>query len=858
MAEPGDPPHALVEALNARFARIAGFSYDHRWWVVATCVALLAGAMTLAGQVRIDNSYEAYFDPGDPAFLAYERYRDDFGSDEVSYILYEAPDHEHGPWNLEIMRRVDELTRALEDEVPFIYEVKSLTNAELTIGVPDGIEISKLSDGLPATQQELLDLRAQYLSKPMLVGGIASADGTHGAIIIKMDRSSTDPPEAIRLDPAKGDALENLYPQVTDDAIEKILARPEYSDLRFYHSGDVPLNAIYNRVIAYESPRLDFITSCVIAALLLLTFRSFVSALAPIAVVQLCVIFCVAFIALLGWKLDMGFGSIPTLLTAIGVAHSVHILSEFRTRYARLGDRREALVQSMHLVGTPCLMTSLTTAVGFGSMAFVPIKSIAHSGAYGAFGVMAAFVMSVTLLMALLSMARIELAILAALVGLGAGYLATAGSLDPAVALACGVGAAALAGGLTLALFERRGPPRGGKGGALTRDVLLAIAAFDVRHRRAILASFGALFVLSGIGITRLIVDSNWLDDFSDKVPLKAVIERVDRVMGGTTNVIYLFDAGESEGIKEPAVLREMKRVQEIAAEHQPLVRKSYSLVDVLEDLNQVFHGGDPAHHVIPESRELVAQYLILYESSGGEETEEYVSADYRRASVELRLALAPTRETAKLVARIDAALEGSPLEASSVELTGIGALWLKLMDYIVSSQILGFTLAFVVIAAMMVAIFRSLSTGLISMVPNLSPVLLALGVMGWSGVFLDYSKITIAAVAIGIAVDDTIHLVSRYRYEFGLCGDYVEALRRALVDVGRALLITSAALVCGFLVLVLSVLDSQATYGILLATTIVSALIADFLLMPALVLTFHPFGPEGAQRTEARVPEAA
>jgi predicted RND superfamily exporter protein len=118
---------------------------------------------------------------------------------------------------------------------------------------------------------------------------------------------------------------------------------------------------------------------------------------------------------------------------------------------------------------------------------------------------------------------------------------------------------------------------------------------------------------------------------------------------------------------------------------------------------------------------------------------------------------------------------------------------------------------------------------------------------MGWMAIDLDYNKAAIAAVALGIAVDDTIHLVSRYRYEFKRSGDYEEALREALTDVGRALLITSVALVLGFLVLLGSIMQSQATQGLLLATTIVTALVADFLLMPALVLTFHPFGPEAA-----------
>jgi len=182
------------------------------------------------------------------------------------------------------------------------------------------------------------------------------------------------------------------------------------------------------------------------------------------------------------------------------------------------------------------------------------------------------------------------------------------------------------------------------------------------------------------------------------------------------------------------------------------------------------------------------------------------------------------------------------------MSITGIGALWLKLLDYIVTSQIEGFVLAFSIIAVLMCLLFRSFSTGIISMMPNLSPILLTLGVMGWLAIDLDYSKAAIAAVALGIAVDDTIHLVSRCRHEFYRCGNYAEALGAAFADVGRALLITSIALVLGFLVLLGSILQSQATQGVLLATTIVTALVADFLLMPALVLTFHPFGPEGAK----------
>ncbi|MBW2270045.1 MAG: MMPL family transporter, partial [Deltaproteobacteria bacterium] len=693
-----DAERGVIGALNRGFAALAGWCFDHRWVVVALSMVMLVACVALASRVRVDSSYEAYFDPDDPIFLAYEKYREDFGSDEVSYILYAAPEAEHGPWDIDVMRRMAQLTSALEDEVPFIYQVKTLVNAELTEGGPGGIDITEIADDFPATQVELLELRDRFMAKPMYVGGLISDDAEYGAIIIEMDRSSTDPLADIRLDPDGGDGLDNLYPQATHDVIEDILARPEYNELQFWHTGDVPLNSIYNRVLAEESLALVLVTSAVVAVILVLFIRSWMGIVGPLFVVWIGVMACTALLVVLGWKIDMSFGMVPNMLVAIGVAHSVHILTEFLARFAEVGDRRTALVQSIYLVGAPCLLAATTTAVGFASMSFVPIKSIGHQGVYAAFGVMATFCLSLTLLMALLS-------------------------FGPSTRKR-GTGAA-----------ERLRA----KGGARMQRGLLAVANFNVRHRVALLVVFALVFLVGGVGMTRIAVDSNWLDDFSDAMPIKHDIEFADQVMGGTTNIIYLFDSGEPEGVKEPAVLREIERVQSFSDAQQPLVRKTYSIVDILKDLNQAFHDGDPAYYRLPETRELVAQYLLLYETSGGEDAEQYVSSDYGRASLELRLKLERISFTADLVDGIDAMLEEEPLEASSIELTGIGALWLKLMDYIVSSQIQGFGIAFVAIAAMMIFIFHSFKTGWISMIPNVAPVVLTLGAMGWLGILLDY-----------------------------------------------------------------------------------------------------------------------
>ncbi len=799
-----------LEGLGSFFERVGVWSYDHRWIVLAGSVGVLALCLVFASRTRFDNSYEAYFDPRDPVYAAYNQFRADFGSDEISYILYEAPDHAYGPWNLEVMRKIVHLTEALENDLPFVQEVTSLANVEFMEGIPDGLKIYELLQDFPESQAALLAVKQKVLEKPLYVGGLASRDGRYAAIQLEMDRSSVDPVEEIRFDPEGGDGLDNLYPQVTYDRIEQILSQPEYEGIRFHHAGDVPLNSVYNRIAQAESSRLGAICLGVIGLLLFYFFRTPVGVLGPLVVVSLSVVAAIALVGALGWSLDLMFIMLPTLLIAVGVADAVHIISEFRAQHATLGDRREATRHTMRLVGTPCLLTSLTTAGGLAAMSVSSIKAISHFALYSAVGVIAAFFFSVTLLMFFLSFGRRR----------------PASSRSEAA-------------------LEQA------KGGRVMRNALEAVGRFDIRHRRPIIFVFGALFVFSALGIARLRVDSNFLNELSDRVPIKRTTEFVDETMGGVGSIVYLFDAGEPDGIKEPAVLREIERLQAEADQKGFLVMKTYSIVDVLKDINQSFHDGDRAHHVVPDTRELVAQYLLLYEMSGGAEVDEYVSSDYSRANLELRVKLKETSFYQRLVDDLDSYLYKRPLRASSVSLTGMGALWLKLQDYITLSQIRGFLLAFSVIAVLMCLLFRSLKIGLIAMMPSLAPVILTLGMMGWMGIPLDYVRLLIGALAIGISVDDTIHHTTRYLHEFGRSGDYEAALLASMRDVGRALFITSVALILGFLVLVTSIMATLATFALLIAATVFVALVADFLLMPALVLTFEPFG---LKREDARL----
>jgi len=436
-------------------------------------------------------------------------------------------------------------------------------------------------------------------------------------------------------------------------------------------------------------------------------------------------------------------------------------------------------------------------------MAVAPIAAIANLGIYAGIGVMAAFLLSITLLVVMLSFGR---------------RASAREATEQEVVRA--------------------------KGGRSVQRVLAGVAHFDVHHPRAILVTSGVLVAVAAVGIARVKVDSNFLHELSKDEPVRIVTEYIDDVMGGTLSLVYLIDSGHSEGIKDPALLQGVDRIQRVAAQ-QDDVRRTTSIGDLLKDINRSFHAEDDSYYKLPEERDLVGQYMLLYEMSGGDELSDYVSGDLRQGQLQLRARMVETSRLAAVSSALEESLTRDPELASKMSFTGVGALWIQLQDYITDSQLRGFSAAFVVILLMLCALFRSVKTGIVAMVPNLAPVILCLGAMGWLDLPLDYLRLMIGSIAIGIAVDDTIHHMVRFRLEFERSGRYEQALVDSMTDVGRALFITSAALIAGFLVFLTSTLDTFVTFGSLLAGTIAVALVADFFLMPVLVVKLQPFGPE-------------
>ncbi len=799
----------LMERLSKWFENLGAFTYDHKGLVIIGALLLLGISVFFTYKVRFDNSFESYFEKDDPAYVTYLQFRKDFGSDEIAYILYEAPEKTHGAWDLEVIKQIARLTDALENEVPFVKEVTSVYNAEFIEGKDDELLIHAILDPFPQTQDELLAIREKVMKKPLLVGTLISKDGRYGAILMEMEKSSVDAQETLIFDPARGTDMDNLYPQVTNDAIERILARPEYKSIQFHYTGDVPLGSVYNRITRSESTRLGIIAFSVIGALLLFFFRKPLAVIGPLVIMLMAILSATGFAGMMGWKLDLMFTMLPGTLVTVGVASAVHILTGYTVFQKKLKDKRSAIRKTMLLVGVPCLFTMLTDVAGFGSTNISPITAIQHFAFYSAIGVMMGFLLTVTLFLSVLPMFDF--------------LPESAPSAEDKSAPGNGV--------------SRKKP--------FSVRFFAGLSRFDSRYYWKITIAWTLFFILSASGIAFLTVDSNLLTEFSEDVPIRKTTEFVDEVMIGAGGFNYIFDSGKPDGISDPEFLKRVDRIQSRIDEEKELVMKTMSVVDLLKDINQSFHGEDPAYYVLPESRELNAQYLLLYEMSGGEKLETYITGDQRMVNLEVHAKLVPSSIYKKVTDSINEFIEKNYDESSRPILTGSGFLWVQLIEYIVQSQIFGFSLAFCIIAIMMCLVLGSIRIGLLAMVPNLAPVLVTLGFMGWAGIPLDYVKLLVASIAIGIAVDDTLHFILRFRLDFQHTRNYQQALESSLNDVGRAIFITTLALLAGFSVNLLSVMNSISEFALLTLITLSVAAIADYFLTPALIIGLKAFGPE-------------
>ncbi len=675
----------------------------------------------------------------------------------------------------EALAAVQALTREAW-KLPFVSRVDSITNYQSTRAEEDDLIVEDLVAGDPAalSPAELAERRDRALADPVVRDQLLKADGAISAVNAVM----YFPQQSADENPQAATAARALR-----DAINE--AHPSVS-VRL--TGVAMLNNAFNEAGLSDMQTLIPLMYLILLIITAVALRSIYGMLATLVVIILSTVVGMGMGGLLGYPLTPINAGVPTVVMTLAIADSIHLLVSMRSALRRGMDRHAALIEAVRVNFLAIVITSVTTIVGFLALNFSDAPPFWHLGNMTAAGVLAALVFSLTTLPAVVSM-----------LPMSAGRQAVA---------------------------------------ADGRSTMLRLADFVIERYRLVFAvSLAASIALVSL-IPRIEFNDAWLKYFDHSIEFRRSSDYAVQHFG-LYPVEFSVPSGVAGGVSEPEYLQRLEAFTEWLRA-QPNVTHVYSLVDIMKRLNKNMHGDDEAWHRVPEDRELSAQYLLLYEISlpFGLDLNDRIDIDKTATRVSVTLDAVSTAETKTFLANSQAYIAENFPEEQRAEPTSPQVMFTFIAERNIQSMIYGTIFAIGAISLIMVLALRSVSLGALSLIPNGLPIAATFGAWALLIGEVGFSVSAVASVSLGIVVDDTVHLLTKYqraRREHGY--GVADAIRYSFDTVGVALVVNTVILVGGFLVLCLSAFKANFDMGLLTALAIFLALVLDFFLLPSLLM---------------------
>ena len=717
--------------------------------------------------LRLEFSIEQLFTQDDPRVERFLQFRDEFsGVDNIIFLIYESND----PFSKENLDKNRQLIESLET-IDGVESVTSLTNLELFTEGGDYL-LQPVYEIIPYDTDSLLKAKKTIMQSELVRNYIISADGKMASIMIEIDRDYND-----------YDGRKRILSEI--DQFQMVV------DWKWHQAGLPVIRTRYVQYMIQDNIRFLFPVALVISILLALLFRSFAGVLLPLIVIGLTIIWTVGLMAKMGIDINIISYMIPTLLMIISVSDSVHFMVKYFQALHEFGHRREALFQTIKKIGTALMLTSVTTAVGFGALSFVNIKIVSEFGIFTAIGVFFAFIISILFLPSMFMLMK-----------------QTAD--DKLINYNVGVRV----------------------------KVVQKISTLVRAYPKHIIISWCFIACIGTWGAVKINPHSKLLEDLRPGNKLLDDMKVAENRMGAILPVeiiLEIMNDGPYEDIQDVEVMQFLDRVGAFMSAI-PEIGKVMSVTQYIKEIHQAMNDGDPAFYQVPNSRNLISQYMLLYES----EFETFFNLDYTKLRIAAQIKDIDSRRSAEIEEEINNFIMVHAPNGVKAEVSGTAFIALRTNNYLVRNLAGSFFIAFIVVTLLMVILFRSVKMALISVVPNLIPMMMMAAVMGFFQISLRPSTAMTFAIAFGIAVDDTLHYLTRYRMELS-DRHYQKANDATMMSTGVAMMSTTAILVSGFMVLTLSEFTFSIQFGILSSITILSALIGDLTFLPALLSQVKP-----------------
>ena len=577
---------------------------------------------------------------------------------------------------------------------------------------------------------------------------------------------------------AKREVTDYLYETVAD-------AREKHTSINYHLLGTIVLNRAVGDALEDEVAILGPIALGTMLLVALVLIRSIWGTLAIVLMLVAVIPSALGFAGWVGLRLFGESGAALFVLMAVTVAHSVHIIEGMAGGLRQGMARTEAAIHTVRVNVRPVFLTSFTTAIGFLSLNFVDMPPFRVMGNLVAFGSMCAFAFSVTLLPAFLSIL----------------------------------------------------PIRARKMRENKQDFFDHLSRFVISHRMILLCSSGVLTILMVAGISRIELRENWLEILDESYEFRQSADFLSENFPGVETYEYPLDSGREGGITDIEYLKQVDAFAEWYRT-QPEFIHIFSIADIMKRLNKNLHGDNPDYYTLPDDPELAAQYLLFYEFSlpVGRDLNNLIDHDRRATRVTVSLKSMSSLEKINLDNRARAWLQQN-IPNMETGATGVSIAGAHSIQRNIENMLSGTFVAMAIVSLLLFAIFRSIRLGLISLIPNFIPAAIAMGLWGYLVGEVGVPAAIVTAIAFGIIVDDTIHFMTKYAESRKAGKLPSESVQMAFRSVGRALFTTTLVFGLGFLVFGASGVVANQVLGLLVGITVIIALLADFFLLPPLLM---------------------
>ncbi len=768
--------HSPTRFLNRFFAAWAEFCYKHAKLSVFICAFLVIATSSQLLKLRVDISTEAMLREDDSVRVNYQDFKKTFGREDV--VILSVPTG--GSLNKEFIAKIYDLQNEIDEKVPHIKEITSLINARYTYGEDDDLIVEDLLENYPDHQWTEETLKSHVLNQPMYLNRLISDDGEYLAIMIELQTyvPGTDQP------------LTEVESAESYEALRALL--DEKPELDIAIGGEPVLQSVTNKLTAEDSAVVGVTVMTMVILFMAVFFRRLSGVLIPLSVIYGSVLCAVGIMAFNNDPYTLSTNALVPLVLGIGVADVVHILSIFYKRFDQNGDKHESIVYAMSHSAPAVFLTTLTTVIGFLSFLVGDLASTADLGIYAATTVTFALLFTITLAPSLIS------------------------------------------------IFEIKQKPVKHSSNTKVIAFLSACGEIGMSYPKTISILSIASFVFCLWGTTLLSMSFDPIGGFPDSLVAKQDNQRIDQQYDGVTNFEVIIDSGKPSGIYEDDFVKKMLeaevRLSNVTIADMAL-GDTYSLLDIVREVHKSLNGNDDEFYSVPQDRELLAQEVLLFELSQADDLFEVIDTNKQKARMSLRTVYADGVEYEVLIRELEIILAEVFGPETDIVITGVSALVAESVPKAIKTMSKSYVIAGVLIILILMILIGSFKIGLISIIPNLLPIVVTLNIMVLLGWPIDMSTIMVGAIAMGLVVDDSLHFLYHVKNSYVDTGDIQNSIRSTLTNVGPALVMTTVIFTSSMLVELGSSIFSVFAFGATMAMIAVMALMADILLAPALLV---------------------